>query len=145
MSTEVDGTYSVYNEVFRKARVEHRCGACHERIPVGHLYCNIAAIYDGSASTIKRCLRCQRIHEHLRAIADPFDMIWPDERLDCGAEYWDHWGKHPPPEIAALAFVTAEELQTRGAPAPAVRADAPTPDHADRSRLMRFRPDGEPV
>jgi hypothetical protein len=39
--------------------------------------------------------------------------MWPDEKLSCGEEYEKHWGCPPPDEIAALAFATPQELQTR--------------------------------
>jgi hypothetical protein len=108
MSREVDGVYSVYSETRPKARKVHKCDACHESIQPGHFYMRVVAIFDGEAETIKRCMRCQTIHKHLRKLGD-CDM-WPDERLNCGEEYKQHWGTDPPPEIAALAFALPGEV-----------------------------------
>lgn len=111
MSRECDGPADVYNERERRARKEHRCQACGEAIRVGDVYNRTFVAYDGTAEAIVRCLRCQKIHEHLRTLGDS-DM-WPDERLNCGEEYESHWGRPPPPEVAELAFVSAEEMQIR--------------------------------
>ncbi len=111
MSHSFDEQYSVYDENFPKARKPHTCEACKEPIAVGHRYANVKIVFEGSAETVKRCLRCQEIHEHLRKLGD--GEMWPDEKLDCGEEYRDHWRKDPPPEIAALAFELPEETQRR--------------------------------
>ncbi len=103
MSHAIDELYAVYNEEARAARKAHRCVACRETIAAGHRYTTIAIVEDGRGRTIKRCARCQAIHEHLRDLGRHSDM-WPDERLDCGEEYSEHWGKAPPEHIAALAF-----------------------------------------
>lgn len=108
MSHYSEEYYSVYDETRPKARIEHTCDACGDKILAGDYYWRIAIVFEGSAEAVKRCLRCQQIHVHLRGLGD--DM-WPDEKLDCGEEYEHHWGKKPPPEIAALAFKTREELQ----------------------------------
>ncbi len=116
MSVSVDGVCPVYNETTPKARRrkngrEWQCCACHDTIPRGHRYSRTATLYDGSWTTYIRCLRCQRIHEHLRdKMAGSWDE-WPDEDLNCGHEYSDRWDVEPPPEIAALAFMTAQEAQ----------------------------------
>lgn len=109
MSHLAEEAYSVYDETYPKARVEHTCAACKEAIRVGHRYARVAMVFDHEAETVKRCMRCQTIHLHLRTKGD--SELWPDERLNCGEEYAQHWGEDPPPEIAALAFVTAEEAQ----------------------------------
>jgi hypothetical protein len=115
VSQSTDGTYDVYRETRRTARKEHRCSACHETIASGHSYHHVAIVYEREAETVKRCERCQAIHLHLREVsrADPYEELWPDERLDCGEEYESHWGRKPPPEIAELAFVTQAEMQQR--------------------------------
>jgi hypothetical protein len=112
MSHEIDDCYQVYQETERAARKPHVCSACREPIRVGDKYCYVW-IVDGDSSTeqVRRCLRCQKIHEHLRKL-DPGNM-WPDERLDCGEGYDEHWGEEPPQDIAALAFATADEMQAR--------------------------------
>jgi hypothetical protein len=101
MSHEIDGYYAVYDETPRRAAKEHRCSACRETIAKGETYTVVNIVQEGTAETVKRCSRCQAIHEHLRVLSP--DM-WPAERLDCGEEYREHWGKEPPEHIAALAF-----------------------------------------
>jgi len=106
VSHEYDEAYAVYSETRRRAIKPHKCSACKETISPGHTYHVIAIIFEGVES-LKRCERCQKIHEHLRTLA-PGEM-WPDERLNCGEEYSEHWGREPPEHIAALAFVLPGE------------------------------------
>lgn len=108
MSHAIDEHYKAYVETLRCAAKDHTCDACDEPISKGHRYYAISWIFYGPGSC-KRCLRCQAVHVHLRTL-DPYEM-WPAEKLDCGEEYTEHWGKEPPPEIADLAFKTPEELQ----------------------------------
>lgn len=120
MSESCDETYDVYDERVVRARKPHRCGACRETILPGHRYCRIGVVFDGEARTYKRCVRCQFLHEHLRekcrASVDRSswpvtEHLWPDEQLACGQDYVEEWGPLPD-EIAALAFLSAEEQQT---------------------------------
>lgn len=111
MSSYYDETADVYSESVRKARKEHWCRACQETIRIGDYYSVTAIVGDGNACAYKRCMRCQKIHLHLRSLSTPGDGFWPDERLNCGEEYKQHWGAEPPEEIAALAFKTADEIQ----------------------------------
>lgn len=111
MSHSCDEQYAVYAEKRVKARKAHRCGACRETIQPGHYYMRVGTVFDGSASTIKRCLRCQKIHEHLRTkCAEVGYDMWPDERLNCGMDYEEEWGELPE-EIGDLAFVSGGDLQ----------------------------------
>ena len=111
MSHEVDDYYTSYEELLPRARKEHECDACDAKIRKGDRYARIfIRDSEGDASTVKRCLRCQRIHEHLRKLGSP-DNMWPAERLDCGEEYEEHWGAPPPDELAKLAFMTDDEAQ----------------------------------
>ncbi len=110
MSHYVEDYYSVYNEKTVRARVEHFCDACTEKISRGHRYARIGIIFEKVAETIKRCLRCQTIHIHIRGLDTSGDS-WPDEKLACGNNYKDHWGVDPPEEIQDLAFVTPDEAQ----------------------------------
>lgn len=96
----------VYDERSVTACVTHRCSACWERIDPGHRYTRVGIVFDGYAWTIKRCLRCQTLHEHLRQIADGDE--WPDDQLNCGDSYEDLFGP-PPAAIAALAFALPGE------------------------------------
>lgn len=110
MSHAIDEVYGDYTETLRSAATEHECSACHDPIAVGHRYYDVTWEWEGEDDGCLRCLRCQAIHEHLRTLA-PGDM-WPDEELNCGEEYEEHWGEAPPPEIAELAFKTGAELQS---------------------------------
>jgi len=112
MSHDVEEHYTVYEESTRKARKEHECDACDDKIRVGDKYVHVFIVFQGDHETIKRCARCQAIHMHLRQECQGQGM-WPAERLDCGEEYEEHWGKAPPDEIAALAFMTADEMQAK--------------------------------
>ncbi len=102
MSHYCDDTYAVYDESTPTARKPHACAACGETIAAGATYTRVQLVFDGTAETIKRCVRCQRLHEHLREKGYG-DDLWPDERLACGQIYEDEWGDLPD-EIAALAF-----------------------------------------
>lgn len=113
MSLYADEQYAVYDERFPRARKEHKCDACGDCIQRGDRYTRVGIVFDGEAYSVIRCLRCQTIHEHLRTL-DKSGEMWPDEWLDCGEEYTDHWGKEPPPEIAALAFTNGHEMQEDG-------------------------------
>ncbi len=108
MSYYADEHYAVYHEVRVFASKQHDCDAvlCSEPIRKGDPYWRISIVYDGRAETVKRCVRCQAIHLHLRDLGDD---TWPDERLACGQDYAEEWGGPPPAEIAALAFWKAGE------------------------------------
>lgn len=122
MSRSCDESYDVYDERRVRARKAHRCGACRETIAAGHYYMRVGVVYDGSASAIRRCLRCQALHVHLRKRCHDMaadernrygysgDTMWPDEELNCGLAYEDEWGDLPD-EIAALAFMTGADMQ----------------------------------
>ena len=109
MSHQVDERYAVYSETRRRAIKRHKCSACKEAIMPGNTYHVIAIIFEGVES-LKRCERCQKIHMHLRSLGRDDDM-WPDERLNCGEEYSEHWGVEPPEDIAALAFALPGEVK----------------------------------
>lgn len=107
MSHSCDETYTIYEEHVHRARKQHDCDACGLPIKPGDYYCRVFLLFDGSKETVKRCGACQKTHEHLRELA-PGEM-WPDERLNCGYTYQDHWNDDPPDDIAALAFLDAAE------------------------------------
>lgn len=102
MSHSIDEHYEVYDETSRRAAKEHVCAACSEPIAKGARYTDVRIVWDGEARTLRRCERCQAIHVHLREVGE--GDTWPAEKLDCGEEYREHWGKEPPESIAALAF-----------------------------------------
>jgi len=110
MSHQIDECYSVYKERMIWSTVIHLCGACGEEIRIGHLYTRVSIVFDGSAQTVKRCLRCQTIHIHLRGL-DKFGETWPNEDLSCGKDYREEWGVDPPERIQRLAFMTQAESQ----------------------------------
>ncbi len=110
MSQQTEGNAEIYAEPTVRARKPHRCGACGEPINVGQQYTSIFIVFDGDSQAFKRCVRCQKIHLHLRTL-DKHHDLWPDERLNCGEVYEDHWGAPPPPEIAALAFALPADFQ----------------------------------
>lgn len=110
MSHYVEECYSVYKERTIWSRVPHLCGACGEEIKSGHLYTRVSIVFNGSAHTVKRCLRCQTIHVHLRGL-DVLGESWPNEDLSCGLGYLEEWGHDPPEEIQRLAFITQDEAQ----------------------------------
>ncbi len=105
-----DETYAVYDEKCPVARKEHTCDACGEIIAQRQRYYRIGMVFDDIASTVKRCVRCQRIHEHLRDEARGSGE-WPDEDLGCGHDYEDTHGRAPPDAVAALAFALPGETQ----------------------------------
>jgi len=110
MSHCIDETYNSYVETSPKAAKKHMCDACKETIRVGDHYWRVYILFDGQKETVKRCLRCQKIHEHLREMGKGEDM-WPAERLDCGEDYFCEWEEDPPPEIQALAFALPQDRQ----------------------------------
>lgn len=111
MSHSVDASYDFYHETETVARKERHCDACREGIVPGHRYVRIAWKFDGDFESIGRCLRCQALHLHLRGKGNNcYHTTWPNERLSCGQDYEEEWGPLPP-EIAALAFATADEMQ----------------------------------
>ncbi len=112
MSISCDGTNEVYNETFPTARKEHECSACQSKILPKHKYAKIFILYDGNVDSLKRCVSCQMIHQHLRVkcSSHTFGDEWPDERLNCGLTYESEWGELPQ-EMTDLAFSTPDQAQ----------------------------------
>lgn len=109
MSVCADEPVDVYQERLIKARTEHRCDACGGRILPGHVYSKTSALSDGSWDNVIRCGRCETIYTHLYQKMRDYADEYPAWALDCGHEYTERWEEEPPPEIAALAFLTDEE------------------------------------
>lgn len=111
MSVCCDERCDIYQERLIKARKEHRCDACGGIIRPGHVYSKTAALGDGSWTNVIRCGRCETIYNHLvnRFSKEAYPDEVPAWALDCGHEYEERWDEPPPPEIAALAFLTDEE------------------------------------
>ncbi|KKN98490.1 hypothetical protein LCGC14_0146010 [marine sediment metagenome] len=109
MGFESDEAFSFYQTKGVVARKKHKCSACGDFIKPGHKYQRTNVGYEGTAETIKRCLRCQTIYLHLRDVAAGTDLAI-DEWLNCGMLYEEEWGECPE-EIKALAFLTQTEVQ----------------------------------
>lgn len=104
----------IYAETVYRARKIHRCSACRESIEPGARYRRIFGVWCGSASTLRRCMRCDALWRHLSglAAAAPYQAWFeePDLTLDCGHSYEELHG--PPPEhIAALAFALPQDFE----------------------------------
>jgi hypothetical protein len=93
-----------------QARKVHTCEACGEKVYQGQHYIRETIIAEGSADSVKRCLRCQAIYEHLM-MSMPGDNDVPDRRLNCGHTYEEVHGEPPPLDIAALAFMLPHEYE----------------------------------
>lgn len=118
---ESDEAADIYQNDRRRASKDHVCCACKETIRRGDYYHHVSMLFDQSWSQWKRCLRCEAIHAHLVERSSKMDSAsgwrtWPDEELNCGDDYRDVFREDPPPEIAALAFVSGADLQTEVKP-----------------------------
>ncbi len=115
MSHSCDETYKVYRTSIVCARRQYECCACCEPILVGHRYAYVFIVFEGTR-TYRRCLRCQTI---FAALVDELRKSdeWPDEDLNCGHTWGDandtecSLQQEPPEAIAALAFLTPDEVQ----------------------------------
>lgn len=92
------------------SRTEAECSACDEVIPLGEYHTSVRILFEGQWETLRRCRRCQAMHEHLRSLQHCYDESWPDDRLNCGHDYNDVHRVQPPPHIAALAFLLPGEV-----------------------------------
>jgi hypothetical protein len=99
-----------------RARKSHDCCACNDGIKRGDMYHRTATCYDGRVTTWKHCARCYAICKALWAAGA--EMI--EMELNCGESWEHHWGELPP-EVAALAFITPAEAQTKLVPSPELR------------------------
>jgi hypothetical protein len=106
MSQSYEDCADVYDERIGRSRKDRRCDACGEVISSRQRYCRIRQLCAGHWEGWVRCMRCQRMHEHLRVLcrSEGWGYQWPDERLDCGHEYFEMWSREPPQEVASLAF-----------------------------------------
>lgn len=97
----------VWNETWRRARKDHRCGACGEIIPTGHTYMYVSAVQDHRAWSHKSCARCWKMYEEILRYGDECLVT-----LDCGESWEKEMGEPPPAHVAALAFMLPGEAQT---------------------------------
>jgi hypothetical protein len=112
MSVDIDsfdGPNEVATSKVQRARKEHKCDACGELIRRGDLYSYSFFVYDGATSTVKRCARCEVMFRELDERLPSGEVCAVE--LDCGHTYEDNFREPPPPELAQLAFVTADEAQ----------------------------------
>jgi len=115
MSHGIDGIYDVYKRTLVHARKRHRCCACEVPILVGDTYVRVYIVFDGSVSTYKRCLRCERIFQTLVEVLEHREQ-WPDEDLNCGHEWVENGNGPLPDEVAQLAFLTHDEIKALPVP-----------------------------
>lgn len=117
MCDEADYSYDVLREQQRRARKEHVCCACSETIRRGDVYQYSYAYsraYNDHPEQYKHCLRCAKM---LREILDArrgedVAVAW---QLDCGEDWKDTIGELPE-HVAALAFLTRDEIQAQFKP-----------------------------
>lgn len=93
-----------YRETKRRARIEHACCACYEKIRRGDTYVVIAGRWDGEVESFKQCLRCNAM---MMGIYDVTREL-VDIQLDCGA---DPFEPGEAPDLEYLAFQTPDEAQ----------------------------------
>jgi predicted RNA-binding Zn-ribbon protein involved in translation (DUF1610 family) len=99
----------VNDERLLRARKEHTCDACNGKIRPGHYYVRHFMRWREGIEVIKRCGRCETLYRAL--LKHLGDDEYPDQRLDCGDTWEDaNDGQAPPPELAALAFATEDEI-----------------------------------
>lgn len=106
---------TVENRRYRKARQEHVCCACKEKIRSGDVYRNWFIVFDGDAETYKHCLRCARMYDEIAKRMD-CDQA-PDFKLNCGHSWQEVHCDEPPPEVARLAFMSPDDQQRELLPA----------------------------
>lgn len=64
----------LYEERFRRARKEHKCGECGRTIREGERYSYTSMKFEGEFSDHKTCVRCDRVR----------DAIFKKYEIDCG-------------------------------------------------------------
>jgi hypothetical protein len=107
---DCDGSFAVDRTSKHRARKEHKCCACRGVISRGELYSYSFTVFDGEASELRRCARCDVIYDHLYELMKDSSGEFPAWDLNCGHSYSDRWGEEPPSEIARLAFMTPAEV-----------------------------------
>jgi hypothetical protein len=67
-----------FQKEFRKARKQHKCCECGEKILVGEKYMRNFGIYDGDASNYKVCGVCEWVRDTLDMDSDDdmFTELW---------------------------------------------------------------------
>lgn len=101
-----EGSLEMYRSRVQRSRKERVCCACNEPVRAGDLYQYTFGIWDGEPSKYVHCLRCYKILDVLCQRDQS-----PQMDLGCGHEWKEIFDEEPPEEIAALAFMTHEEIQ----------------------------------
>lgn len=111
MCEEADYGYASINERHPVARKEHVCCACGETIRKGNRYRTTACTGgDNGFEYYKHCLRCATMLDALnKTLPSDAAIAW---ELNCGEDWRDTIGELPE-EVAALAFLTADEAQQK--------------------------------
>lgn len=115
MCEEADYAYAHVDENHRKARIGHVCCACKETIRKGDVYRVTRAISkcgsDHSYEHYKHCLRCATMLDAIMEArkGENVAIAW---QLDCGEDWKDTIGELPE-EVAALAFMSADDAQAK--------------------------------
>jgi hypothetical protein len=114
MCDEAHYNYDVCEHRQHRARKEHQCCACRETIRKGDVYQSSFAVgYTHEPERYKHCLRCAKmLSEILKAVPYNASIAWD---LNCGEDWKDTIGELPE-EVAALAFMTADDAQQKLVP-----------------------------
>lgn len=87
---------------WRRANREHVCFACEETIRKGDRHHYHTGRFEGEWHSFRHCARCWGMIDHLGGrVEGPVQLD-----LNCG-EVWEN----PPDDVAALAFMTRDEMQ----------------------------------
>lgn len=60
---DFDNGPECYQEIWRKARKDHKCCECYRDIKKGEKYQYISGIWDGRPSSFKTCKQCATIRD----------------------------------------------------------------------------------
>ena len=104
---DADDGPSACHETWRTARKEHDCYACGEVIRRGDRYHFTSGIWDGYPGSFKHCARCWKMFQWILGWSDAEAVRYD---LGCGEV-----AENPPDDVAALAFMTADEAQVLAA------------------------------
>jgi hypothetical protein len=113
MCDEANYNYDVLEHRKHRARKEHQCCACLETIRKGDVYQSSFAVgYTHEPERYKHCIRCATILDKVMAELPDASIAW---ELNCGEDWKDTIGELPE-EVAALAFMTADDAQQKLVP-----------------------------
>lgn len=122
MSCYGEEPVDLWNETWHTARTAKKCRArgCSLGIRSGDRYRKTFLVFEGRGQSWNHCARCAAIYDAIskelnrrRANGETEDNSI-DEGLDCGHTWQENFGE-PPPDVAALAFMTADEAQALAA------------------------------